>query len=110
MIEDNENSRQVEKTIDNLNIRNNIIASGIEVFREKGYEKATIADIVKAASIGRSTFYKNFKDKKELFIECIKDIIFREMKKGSLEEKNQVRDEKDNLIAKGLATYAIFKK
>jgi AcrR family transcriptional regulator len=55
-----------------------IVQAATSLFRSKGYEAVTIADIVDAARIGRSTFYKNFENKKQLFIECIRDIIRRE--------------------------------
>jgi len=59
--------------------RHDIVGAAINVFREKGYEQTTIADIVAAARIGRSSFYKNFENKKELFIECVKSIILSEV-------------------------------
>ncbi len=95
MIEDGENGRHLENRAHNLNTKNEIIASAIQVFRETGYEKATIAEFVAAARIGRSTFYKNFKNKKDLFIECIKSIIFSEVQKGGPDEWEEIRDEKD---------------
>jgi len=55
-----------------------IIQAATSLFRGKGYEAVTIADIVDAARIGRSTFYKNFENKKDLFIECIREIIHSE--------------------------------
>ncbi len=93
MIEDGENHQHLENSADSLNTKNEIIASAIQVFQEKGYEKATIADIVTAARIGRSTFYKNFKNKKDLFIEGIKSIIFSEVQKGSPDEREEIREE-----------------
>jgi AcrR family transcriptional regulator len=51
-----------------------IVQAATPLFRQKGYEAVTIADIVDAAGIGRSTFYKNFGNKKDLFIECIREI------------------------------------
>jgi AcrR family transcriptional regulator/predicted DNA-binding transcriptional regulator AlpA len=60
-------------------LKNKIIESCIPVFRKKGYERVTITDITKAAGIGRNTFYLYFKDKKELFIECL-DNLFSEWK------------------------------
>ena len=72
--------------------RPDIEAAAVNLFREKGYEKTTIEDIVKAAGIGRSTFYKNFGNKKELFIECIKKIIFNEM---ATADPDDYKDEKD---------------
>jgi len=104
MIEDDKNGQYENSALDNLNIKNDIIASAITVFRAEGYEKATIADIVAAARIGRSTFYKNFKNKKDLFIECIKHIIFSEMKKDNTDEIDEIKDETD--ILKVLDTHA----
>lgn len=54
--------------------KSRIVHAATVLFREKGYEAVTIADIVDAARIGRSTFYKNFGNKKDLFIECIREI------------------------------------
>lgn len=55
-----------------------IIEKAIGLFRQKGYEKTTIADIVSAAQIGRDTFYKYFENKKALFLECIRMIVHDE--------------------------------
>jgi AcrR family transcriptional regulator len=52
-------------------MRNQIIDQSVEVFRRKGYEKATISDIAQGAGISRNTFYRFFKNKKELFISCL---------------------------------------
>jgi AcrR family transcriptional regulator len=76
-------------------VKDEIVTSAIAVFREKGYEKTTIADIVAAAQIGRSTFYGNFKNKKDLFIECIRAIIFSEMHNGNADAIDEIKDEKD---------------
>lgn len=97
MIEDGERTRGRDRTEDSAAAKSEIVTSAIQVFREKGYEKATIADMVAAARIGRSTFYKHFRDKKGLFIECVKQIIFKEMKKGEPDEVDEVRDEEDIL-------------
>jgi AcrR family transcriptional regulator len=78
-------------------VRGEIVTSAIAVFREKGYEKTTIADIVAAAQMGRSTFYSNFKNKKDLFIECVRAIIFSEMQNGDGGGIDEIRDEQDIL-------------
>ena len=75
----------------NTDYKDEIIVKAITLFREKGYERTTIADIVNTANIGRGTFYKNFKNKKELFIECFKKIYRDTINEGDKE----VRDETD---------------
>ncbi len=52
-----------------------IIDTVMQLFRKKGYEAVNITDITNAANIGCSTFYKHFRNKQELFIECIQKII-----------------------------------
>lgn len=56
--------------------RDVIIKSAITLFREKGYANTSITDIVDHAHIGRGTFYLNFNNKEELFIECADKIFF----------------------------------
>jgi TetR/AcrR family transcriptional regulator of autoinduction and epiphytic fitness len=52
-----------------------IIDAAIELFKDQGYEITTIADIVDAAHISKSTFYMHFANKKELFEKCFKSIF-----------------------------------
>lgn len=46
-----------------VNKKDRIVHSAIEVFREKGIEKAKISDIVKGAGIAQGTFYLYFSSK-----------------------------------------------
>jgi AcrR family transcriptional regulator len=80
-------------------LKNEIVTSAIGVFRDKGYEEATIGDLVAAARVGRSTFYKHFNNKKELFIECIKHILFSETAERRPELSDEIQDEKDIITA-----------
>src|SRR5689334_4255912 len=40
------------------------------VVAERGYEAATVADIVRAAGVSRSTFYEQFASKEACFLEA----------------------------------------
>jgi TetR/AcrR family transcriptional regulator, cholesterol catabolism regulator len=57
-------------------VRDQLVSTSIEVFRRKGYEGTTITDIVEAANVARNTFYRYFKSKEELFLECLNEIFF----------------------------------
>ncbi len=57
-------------------VRDKIIVSSIPIFRKKGYERTTIADIAESAAISRNTFYENFRNKEELLVECLQKIFF----------------------------------
>ncbi len=51
--------------------REMILDTAIRLFSERGYENTTISDITEAMHIGKGTFYGYFKNKRELFMECI---------------------------------------
>jgi AcrR family transcriptional regulator len=53
--------------------RDIIIQAAGKVFSEKGYHKAQIADIVKAAGISTGSIYAHFKDKRDLFEQIIRE-------------------------------------
>ena len=57
-------------------VRDQLVSSSIDIFRRKGYEGTTITDIVTAANLARNTFYRYFKSKEELFLQCINKIFF----------------------------------
>jgi AcrR family transcriptional regulator len=97
MIDEGEKKTPATRVADRETARNEIITAAISVFRNKGYEKATIADIVDAARIVRSTFYSNFQNKKELFIESIKQIMLREMDQGPPGGPEEVHGEQEIL-------------
>ena len=48
-----------------------IINSAARLFSEQGFQNTRISDITDALGIGKGTFYLYFKDKRELFLECI---------------------------------------
>lgn len=56
--------------------REEILKVAVNLFREKGYDRVTIADIASAARIGKGTFYQYFRNKEELFAECLESIFY----------------------------------
>ncbi len=53
--------------------REMIVQAAGRIFSEKGYHKAQIADIVKAAGISTGSIYAHFKDKRDLFEQIIRE-------------------------------------
>jgi AcrR family transcriptional regulator len=55
--------------------RSDIVQAAVEVFREKGYERATVRDIAAQAGLGSSGLYSHVSSKKELFLEAVAPAI-----------------------------------
>ena len=47
----------------------------IELISERGYDAITIQDIVDRANVGRTTFYKHYNSKEDLFMSCHEAIV-----------------------------------
>jgi len=47
----------------------------LELILEKGYESVTIEEITNHADLGRATFYLHYKDKEDLLLESINEMI-----------------------------------
>jgi AcrR family transcriptional regulator len=54
--------------------RQKLVDAAEQVFGEKGYEAASIADITRQAEVALGTFYVYFPDKKALFIEVVDNL------------------------------------
>lgn len=84
--------------------REKILDMAIKLFSEKGYENTKVSDITGALRMGKGTFYLYFKNKRELFIDCIDRlgvaIVPREF-------WNEIREEKD-YVAKNKKRGAAF--
>ncbi|WP_210495633.1 TetR/AcrR family transcriptional regulator [Patulibacter sp. SYSU D01012] len=50
--------------------RARLLAAAATVVGERGYASTTVADVVRAAGVSRSTFYAEFAGKEELFVEA----------------------------------------
>ena len=53
--------------------RQRILAGAAQVFAERGYRQASVADIVKAAAIARGRFYEHFSSKEDCFFALYDD-------------------------------------
>jgi len=89
--------------------RNDIISAAIDLFINKGLGETSIDDIVNKAGIGKGTFYKYFKDKDDLFIQCA-DSIFYEMYRHVWQEIKNERDRTRRLFKRGEAFFESYPK
>lgn len=52
--------------------REDLLDKVIQIFWEKGFSDTSLQDIEKATGINKSSLYSEFKDKDEIFMECLK--------------------------------------
>lgn len=48
------------------NASERLVLSALELFSERGYEQTTVAEIAERAGLTKSTFFRHFKDKREV--------------------------------------------
>ena len=58
-----------------------LLEAGLSIFYEKGFEKATIDEIVLRAECGKGTFYKYFNTKDEM-VDALDDKFKKKMKES----------------------------
>src|SRR3974390_2282332 len=51
-----------------------IVKKAIELFNRVGYERVKVSDITDGLQMGKGTFYLYFKNKKELLLECFRQL------------------------------------
>jgi AcrR family transcriptional regulator len=66
-----------------------IVMKAIELFNRVGYERVKISDITDALQMGKGTFYLYFKNKKELLLECFRQL---DLVISSIEANPEVRN------------------
>ena len=54
--------------------KNRILEYAKEEFLNKGFEKAQVAEIAKAANVTTGAIYRHFKNKEELFYTLVKEV------------------------------------
>lgn len=53
-------------------IREEVLDSAIQLFWERGYADTSLSDLEKATGVNKSGLYSEFKDKEDIYNECIK--------------------------------------
>jgi AcrR family transcriptional regulator len=55
--------------------REQLLEAMVRVAAEKGYEAATVTEVIEVAGVSRATFYDNFEDKQACFLEAYDAVI-----------------------------------
>src|SRR5258708_19732658 len=69
-------------------VRAQLLEAARQVFLERGYQDATITEIVQVADIAMGTFYLHFRDKEELLVALAQDTlqVLREQVHAAIEQ------------------------
>src|SRR5690348_16780207 len=57
------------------NQRERLFAAMVAAVDEKGYDAATVADVVELSAVSRSAFYRHFEDKEACFLAAVEAIV-----------------------------------
>lgn len=85
-----------EKKEKNFEKKQELVDAAIDEFGEKGYEKASLNNILRAAGISKGTFYYHFENKEELYLYLIS--IFIEKKKSFFADYVKPEDFNKNIF------------
>lgn len=78
--------------------RNKILKAAKDTFLENGFQKTTISQIIKKANTGYGTAYVYFKNKDELFMVLMEDLMDEFYKVAELDFKPASKEEASTLI------------
>ena len=70
-------------------IRNAVIEAFVNLLKKKSYEEISVAEIIRKAHVGKTTFYRYFRDKADLmdaYFQMIYDQALTDAKVDSLED------------------------
>lgn len=83
-----------------LETRKKLLAAGREQFIESGFQKTTIAQIIKRANTGYGTAYVHFKGKDDLLMQLMEEVMDRFYEIAELPFKPQSKQEAYDIIEK----------
>jgi AcrR family transcriptional regulator len=72
--------------------RNAILEQAVELFQEKGYERASMNELVRRCGGSKQTIYSYFPSKEALFMAVIKDVATRHMPEAVAEIRSEESD------------------
>ena len=67
--------------------REEMLEKAIPVFWKRGFSHTTLEDLERATGVNKSGLYSEFRDKEELFVECLRYYLATQAKRGLLTEE-----------------------
>ncbi len=67
--------------------REQVLEKAIPVFWQRGFSDTSLEDLERATGVNKSGLYSEFRDKEDLFVECLRYYLATQGKRGLLTEK-----------------------
>lgn len=110
-MEDNKIREPIQKR--SIEKKEKIIKAGFDLICEKGYYNTNTAEIAKAAGVSTGIVYSYFKDKRDIFIEGIKEyatsIMYPMIEVATSKNLNNLKDILENMIDVFIKNHKISK-
>ena len=91
--------------------KKDILTASVQIFAEKGFHAAGIADIAQKLGMGHGTFYRYFKNKEDIFDSAVNEIL-KEIVSIAINEKpdgaETIEDYKAQLLRIGDKLFQLF--
>lgn len=91
--------------------KKDILTASVQIFAEKGFHAAGIADIAQKLGMGHGTFYRYFKNKEDIFDSAVNEIL-KEIVSIAINEKpdgaETIEDYKAQLFRIGEKLFQLF--
>jgi AcrR family transcriptional regulator len=94
-------------------IRQDILRAGRQVFAEKGFEAASVSDIIRKTDLSRATFYLHFQNKEQIFAELTNKLfrrMFVDLGRARQTGEKAGQDFRDVLTELSYSVFATFEK
>lgn len=81
--------------------REKLLNAAKKIFAEKGYHNTIVSEIVKSAKVGQGTFYRNFLDKRDIFVHLLNELtekLFLSFSEMSIELPKNSKEYRDSSI------------
>ncbi|MFC7393758.1 TetR/AcrR family transcriptional regulator [Scopulibacillus cellulosilyticus] len=88
------------RKLKSIQTKNRLLDAGRDIFIKYGFQKATISQIIKQAETGYGTAYVHFKNKDDILIVLMEDVMDRFYVIAELPFKPKTKQEACNLIQK----------
>lgn len=88
--------------------KSKLLTAATRIFARKGYQNASIDEIVAEASVAKGTFYNYFKSKEDIFLALISDGTDR-LSQQMLDEANKHSEPTQKVRAIIMSQYTFFK-